>query len=48
MAALDQIRDLSHAGEDLANSTAKGMSMLLQEMTAVKMMVLQNRASLNY
>ena len=28
MASLDQLRDLSYAVEDLANSTAKGMSML--------------------
>merc|ERR1712002_523870 len=48
MAALDQIRDLSHAVEDLANSTAKGMSMLSQEMTAIRMMTLQNRAALDY
>ncbi|XP_061565939.1 endogenous retrovirus group 3 member 1 Env polyprotein-like [Cololabis saira] len=48
MAALDQIRDLSHAVEDLANTTAKGMSMLSQEMTAVRMMALQNRAALDY
>ena len=48
MAALDQIRDLSHAVEDLANTTANGMSMLSQEMTAVRMMTLQNRAALDY
>ena len=48
MASLDQIRDLSHAMEDLANSTAKGMFMLSQEMTAVRMMTLQNRAALDY
>ncbi len=48
MAALDQIRDLSQAVEDLANSTAKGMSMLSEEMTAVRMMALQNRAALDY
>ena len=48
MAALDQIRDLSHSVEDLANTTEKGMSMLSQEMTAVRMMTLQNCAKLDY
>ena len=47
MAPFDQIRDLSHAVEDLANSTAKDMSMLSQEMTAVRM-TFQNRAALDY
>uniref|UniRef100_A0A3B4WXW0 ribonuclease H n=1 Tax=Seriola lalandi dorsalis TaxID=1841481 RepID=A0A3B4WXW0_SERLL len=48
MASLDQIRDLSHAVEDLANSTAKGISLLTKEMTAIRMMTLQNRAALDY
>uniref|UniRef100_A0A671WCX0 Uncharacterized protein n=1 Tax=Sparus aurata TaxID=8175 RepID=A0A671WCX0_SPAAU len=46
MASLDQIRDLSHAVEDFANSTAKDMSMLSQEMTTGRMMTLQIRAAL--
>uniref|UniRef100_A0A3B4V4J2 ERVV2 protein n=1 Tax=Seriola dumerili TaxID=41447 RepID=A0A3B4V4J2_SERDU len=48
MATLDQIRDLSHAVEDLANSTARDMSLFTQEMTAIRMMTLQNCAALDY
>lgn len=48
MASVDQIRDLSHVVEDLENSTETGMSRLSQEMTSVRMMILQNRTALDY
>lgn len=48
MSALDQIGDLSKEVELLANSTALGLSKISEELTAVRVMALQNRAALDY
>ncbi|XP_035283240.1 syncytin-1-like isoform X4 [Anguilla anguilla] len=48
MSALDQIGDLSKEVELLANSTALGLGKISEELTAVRVMALQNRAALDY
>lgn len=48
MSALDQIADLSREVELLANNTALGFSKISEELTAVRITALQNRAALDY
>lgn len=48
MSALDQIGDLSKEVEILANNTALGLSKISEELTAVRLIALQNRAALDY
>lgn len=48
MLALDQIADLSKEVELLANNTALGLSKISEELTAVRIIALQNRATLDY
>lgn len=48
MSALDQIADLSHAVEVIANETAKALMLLSSELASVRLLALQNRAALDF
>jgi len=48
MSALDQIRDLSVTVETIANHTVEALSMISNQLSSTRLMVLQNRAALDY
>lgn len=48
MSALDQIADLSHAIEAIANSTGRALALLSNELASVRLLALQNRAALDF
>lgn len=48
MSALDQIADLSHAIEIIANETGKALMLLSSELASVRLLALQNRAALDF
>jgi len=48
MSALDQIADLSHAIEVIANETGKALTLLSGELASVRLVALQNRAALDF
>lgn len=48
MSALDQIADLSHAIEVIANETGKALMLLSSELASVRLLALQNRAALDF
>lgn len=48
MSALDQIADLSHAVEVIANVTGKALMLLSSELASVRLLALQNRAALDF
>nr|XP_019954141.1 PREDICTED: endogenous retrovirus group 3 member 1 Env polyprotein-like [Paralichthys olivaceus] len=48
MSALDQIADLSHAIEFIANETGRALMLLSSELASVRLVALQNRAALDF
>lgn len=48
MSALDQIADLSHAVEVIANETGKALMLISSELASVRLLALQNRAALDF
>lgn len=48
MSALDQIADLSHAIEVIANETSKALMLMSSELASVRLLALQNRAALDF
>lgn len=48
MSALDQIADLSHAIETIANETGKALMLISSELASVRLLALQNRAALDF
>lgn len=48
MSALDQIADLSHTIEAIANATGKALILLSNELASVRLLALQNRAALDF
>ncbi|XP_040040503.2 endogenous retrovirus group PABLB member 1 Env polyprotein [Gasterosteus aculeatus] len=48
MSALDQIADLSHSIEVIANETSKALMLLSSELASVRLVALQNRAALDF
>lgn len=48
MSALDQIADLSHAIEVIANETGKALMLISSELASVRLLALQNRAALDF
>ena len=48
MAALDQIADLSHAIEVIANETGRALTLISSELASVRLVALQNRAALDF
>lgn len=48
MSALDQIADLSHAIEIIANETANALMLISSELASVRLLALQNRAALDF
>lgn len=48
ISALDQIGDLSKEVKILSNNTAWGLNKILEELIAIRMIALQNRAPLDY
>ncbi|XP_049911421.1 endogenous retroviral envelope protein HEMO-like [Epinephelus moara] len=48
MSALDQIADLSHAIEVIANETSRALILLSSELASVRLLALQNRAALDF
>lgn len=48
MSALDQIADLSHAIEVIANVTGKALMLISSELASVRLLALQNRAALDF
>lgn len=48
MSALDQIADLSHAIEVIANETGRALMLLSSELASVRLVALQNRAALDF
>ncbi|XP_068445786.1 syncytin-A-like [Clinocottus analis] len=48
MSALDQIADLSHAIEVIANETGRALMLLSSELASVRLLALQNRAALDF
>ncbi|XP_075943394.1 endogenous retrovirus group PABLB member 1 Env polyprotein-like [Anarhichas minor] len=48
MSALDQIADLSHSIEVIANETGKALMLLSTELSSVRLLALQNRAALDF
>lgn len=48
MSALDQIADLSHAIEIIANETGKALMLISTELASVRLVALQNRAALDF
>ncbi|XP_017276015.1 endogenous retrovirus group 3 member 1 Env polyprotein-like [Kryptolebias marmoratus] len=48
MSALDQIADLSHTIEAIANATGRALTLLSNELASVRLLALQNRAALDF
>lgn len=48
MSSLDQIADLSHAIEVLANETSRALVLISSELASVRLLALQNRAALDF
>ncbi|XP_029988278.1 endogenous retroviral envelope protein HEMO-like [Sphaeramia orbicularis] len=48
MSALDQISDLSHAIETIANETGRALQLMSSELASVRLLALQNRAALDF
>ncbi|XP_041646983.1 syncytin-A-like isoform X2 [Cheilinus undulatus] len=48
MSTLDQIADLSHAIEVIANETSKALMLISSELASVRLLALQNRAALDF
>uniref|UniRef100_A0A3Q4AUI0 Uncharacterized protein n=1 Tax=Mola mola TaxID=94237 RepID=A0A3Q4AUI0_MOLML len=48
MSALDQIADLSHVIEVIANETGKALTLISSELASVRLLALQNRAALDF
>lgn len=48
MSALDQIADLSHSVEVIANETGKALRLISSELASVRLLALQNRAALDF
>ncbi|KAF0041901.1 hypothetical protein F2P81_005433 [Scophthalmus maximus] len=48
MSALDQIADLSHAIEVIANITGRALMLISSELASVRLLALQNRAALDF
>lgn len=48
MSALDQISDLSHTIEVIANETGKALMLISSELASVRLLALQNRAALDF
>ncbi|XP_015234168.1 PREDICTED: endogenous retrovirus group PABLB member 1 Env polyprotein-like [Cyprinodon variegatus] len=48
MSALDQIADLSHSIEVIANETGKALTLMSNELASVRLLALQNRAALDF
>lgn len=48
MSSLDQIADLSHAIEIIANETSRALSLISSELASVRLLALQNRAALDF
>ncbi|XP_072245211.1 endogenous retrovirus group 3 member 1 Env polyprotein-like [Leuresthes tenuis] len=48
MSALDQIADLSHSIEVIANITGKALMLISNELASVRLLALQNRAALDF
>lgn len=48
MSALDQISDLSHAIEVIANETGRALMLISSELASVRLLALQNRAALDF
>lgn len=48
MSSLDQIADLSHAIEAIANETSRALTLISSELASVRLIALQNRAALDF
>ncbi|XP_051929421.1 syncytin-A-like [Hippocampus zosterae] len=48
MSSLDQIADLSHAIETIANETSRALMLMSSELASVRLLALQNRAALDF
>lgn len=48
MSSLDQIADLSHAIEFIANETSRALTLISSELASVRLLALQNRAALDF
>lgn len=48
MSSLDQIADLSHAVEVIANETSRALMLISSELASVRLLALQNRAALDF
>lgn len=48
MSSLDQIADLSHAIEVIANETSRALMLISSELASVRLVALQNRAALDF
>lgn len=48
MSSLDQIADLSHAIEVIANETSRALTLISSELASVRLLALQNRAALDF
>uniref|UniRef100_A0A3Q2Q5S7 Envelope protein n=1 Tax=Fundulus heteroclitus TaxID=8078 RepID=A0A3Q2Q5S7_FUNHE len=48
MSALDQIADLSHSIEVIANETGRALTLMSNELASVRLLALQNRAALDF
>lgn len=48
MSTLDQISDLSHAVEVIANETGRALMLISSELASVRLLALQNRAALDF
>lgn len=48
MSSLDQIADLSHAIEAIANETSRALTLISSELASVRLVALQNRAALDF
>lgn len=48
MSSLDQIADLSHAIEVIANETSRALTLISSELASVRLLALQNRVALDF
>lgn len=48
MSSLDQVADLSHAIEVIANETSRALTLISSELASVRLLALQNRAALDF
>lgn len=48
MSALDQVADLSHSIEVIANETSRALTLISSELASVRLLALQNRAALDF